>query len=257
LNYLQALALSNTMANMKLKGEASKLALSYLWWVIEPMLYVAVFYLVFEKLLARGGDQFLTFLMVGQIPFLWLSKSINASANALVGAKGIIGQRDIPKFIFPYAVIQENFKKQIVVFLILLIFLVIQGQIPTRKLLGFLLVAAVNYLAIVPMCLLAALAVVYLADIRMLINFFTLFLMFASGIFWDIHSIPDTDTQNLLLTANPFAFLLDAYRAILLRGESPDWLHLGIIAIGSLALLVLTHGLYKAQNNVIARRVLS
>ena len=47
----QSMILVDTLARLHLKGEASRYLLGYLWWLLEPMLYVAVFYIVFEKLL--------------------------------------------------------------------------------------------------------------------------------------------------------------------------------------------------------------
>ena len=171
--------------------------------------------------------------------------------------KKTAGQREIPKFIFPMAIIQEHLKKQLFVFLILLIFLVGKGFTPNGNWFAFVLVALVNYLIIIPLSMLAALVVVYLTDTRMLINFFTLFLMFASGIFWDIHSIPDPSIQRLVLDLNPFAFLIDAYRVILIQGQQPDWAHLGVIALGSLFLLASCLAIYERKSGAIARRVIA
>jgi lipopolysaccharide transport system permease protein len=35
--------LADEMARMALKADASRLYLGYIWWVLEPLLYVAVF----------------------------------------------------------------------------------------------------------------------------------------------------------------------------------------------------------------------
>lgn len=44
----QFFELVDIQARMSLKAEASKLYLSYLWWILEPILYVLVFYFVFD-----------------------------------------------------------------------------------------------------------------------------------------------------------------------------------------------------------------
>ena len=43
------ITLLDTLARFELKADARRYYLGYLWWVLEPMLYVAVFYLVFVK----------------------------------------------------------------------------------------------------------------------------------------------------------------------------------------------------------------
>jgi lipopolysaccharide transport system permease protein len=256
-NYLQTLSLSHTMASFKLKSEASRLILSYLWWVIEPLLYVGVFYLVFDKLLQRGGEDFLTFLIVGKIPFLWFSKSVNGSANALLAGKGLMGQRNFPKHIFPYAIVQENAYKQWAVFLLLFILVLLQGYNITESWFWLPVVIFTNLLLILPISMLASLIVAHIPDFRLLIQLGTLFLMFASGIFFDIHKIADPAIRQLVFDYNPLAFLLDAYRQILMYQSRPDLAHLAVIAGISILLLVFMHWIFKLQSQIIAKKVLS
>jgi lipopolysaccharide transport system permease protein len=256
-NYLQALSLSHTIATMKLKSEASNLVLSYLWWILEPLLYVAVFYVVFEKILNRGGDDFLAFLIVGKIPFLWFSKSVNSSANSLLVGKGIMGQRDFPKHIFPYAYVQENAYKQWAVFLVLFILVLLQGYNITENWFWLPAVIVTNLLLILPLSMLASLIVAHIRDFRLLIQMSTLFLMFSSGIFWDIRKIADPEIQQFVFDYNPIAFLLDAYRQILMYQSQPDLAHLALIAGISLLLLIFMHWIFKLQSYTIAKKVLS
>ena len=66
--------LMNMMARLSLKANAQRYFLGYLWWVLEPLLWVAVFYVVFEVLLKNGRADFLIFLAVGKLTFIWFSK---------------------------------------------------------------------------------------------------------------------------------------------------------------------------------------
>ena len=43
----QTLTLMDVMARLSLKADAQRYFLGYLWWILEPLLWVAVFYLVF------------------------------------------------------------------------------------------------------------------------------------------------------------------------------------------------------------------
>ena len=49
----------DTLARFQLKAEARRFALGYLWWIVEPLLYVAVFYVVFVKLMGNRAIRFL------------------------------------------------------------------------------------------------------------------------------------------------------------------------------------------------------
>ncbi|EED30587.1 hypothetical protein NOR53_501 [gamma proteobacterium NOR5-3] len=79
--------LVDEMARMSLKADASRFYLGYLWWVLEPLLYVAVFYVVFEVLLGTRRPDFLVFLMCGKLTFIWFSKSVVHASRSIVASK--------------------------------------------------------------------------------------------------------------------------------------------------------------------------
>ena len=93
----QTLTLMDVMARLSLKADAQRYFLGYLWWIWEPLLWVAVFYLVFEVFLGSGRADFLMFLAVGKLTFIWFSKSVNQAANSLIAGRGLIGNTDSPK----------------------------------------------------------------------------------------------------------------------------------------------------------------
>ena len=43
----------DTLARIRLRAEARRYGLGYLWWILEPLLYVGVFYLVFVLVLGN------------------------------------------------------------------------------------------------------------------------------------------------------------------------------------------------------------
>lgn len=248
--------LVDTKAKMSLKAEASKLYFSFLWWIIEPLLFVLAFYFVFAVLLQTRQEDFLLFLMCAKIPYMWFSKAVTTASGSIVGNRGIISQIDIPKTIFPYASIQISLYKEIPVFLLLLAMCVYYNYLPSLEWLWLIPLLVVMYLMIVAFGLLTALLVCYADDVRMLINMAMLFLMFTSGIFFDI-SIIHQPLQDYLLTYNPLAFLCDAFRKILMHKGLYNLQHLLVLfAIFSAAIAGL-HLLYRNLSRTIAARVVN
>jgi lipopolysaccharide transport system permease protein len=66
---------------------------------------------------------------------------------------------------------------------------------------------------------------------RMLINMGMMFLLFTSGVFWDVSSIQNADLKQWLLWLNPLAFLLDCYRKVIMQSEYYDVMHLGLLGL--------------------------
>ena len=253
---LDFIILVDTKAKMSLKAEASKLYLSFLWWIIEPMLFVLAFYFVFSVLLQTRQENFLLFLMCAKIPYMWFSKAVTSASASIVGNSGIISQIDISKTIFPYAAIQITVYKEIPVFLLLFSMCAYYGYTPSMEWLWLMPLIVVMYLMIVALGLLTAILVCYADDVRMLINMAMLFLMFTSGVFFDIGDIHQP-IQGYLLTYNPLAFLCDGFRKILMHKGIYNLQHLlALLGIFSLVTAVL-HMIYRNLSRTLAARVVN
>lgn len=256
MNIRKWISLIDLQARMSLKSEASKLYLSYLWWVFEPLLFVGVYYIVFQFLLARGQENFVLFLMCGKVPYLWLSKSITMASNSLLMNKGLIAVTDLPKIIFPYISIQEVLYKQWIVFLLLFIIATYYGSYPDPIWFWLIPLVITNYVFLLCLSLIAAMLVTYVQDFRILINMGLLFLMFASGIFWDVHDIQSEYWQNFVMVANPLAFIIDAYRLIIVDNVLYDTQHLFYLFVIFSAGTFIAHKLFTKLNYSLTRQVL-
>ncbi len=250
-------SLVNMQAKMNLKAEASRFVLSYLWWVIEPMLFVLVFYFVFEVLLDSGRGDFLLFLVCGKIPFMWFSKSVIAASSSILQNKGLIQQIDVPKTLFPYVAVHQALYKQWAVFILLVLFVMFFGHYPSFIWLTLIPLIFVQYLLILCCSLIAALVVCYVKDVQMLISMGMMFLMFSSGIFWDVNALADPSKRELLLIYNPVAFIIDAYRQVLMYDAPYDFAHTLILGGGILILLLTVQFLIHKKSKVIAAKIIS
>ena len=83
----------------------------------------------------------------------------------------------------------------------------------------------------------------------------TLALMFGSGIFWDVRDLPER-AQNLILTWNPLAYLLDAYRQVLLYGEHFDPTGLAIWSGASIVVVYIINKLFRTFSSQLTLRVM-
>lgn len=227
----QYFRLVDTQARMALKADSAQYHLGYIWWILEPLLYVAVFYVVFDVILGGRKPDFLVFLMCGKLPFVWFSKSVTHSSNSIVGSAGLIGKINVPKSLFPMAVIQEGLYKQSTVFLLLFAVVMVAGYMPTLNWVYLLPIMLVQYLMIIACGFIAAILVCYVRDISMLISLFMTFLMFVSGIFWDVRTLASDRMADIVLTYNPLAYILDAYRQVLMHNTAPSLMHLLVLGL--------------------------
>jgi lipopolysaccharide transport system permease protein len=83
------------------------------------------------------------------------------------------------------------------------------------------------------------------------------FLLFTSGIFWDVREIGSPEKVELILALNPIAFMLDAHRQVLMYQTTPDVTHLFLIGLGAGVLIILMVGLMRKYSQYLALKVLT
>ena len=244
------------MARMSLKTEANKLYLSYLWWIVEPSMYIGVFYLVFHYILDSRQEDFIFFLVCGKLPFLWFSKSVLSAADSLLKNRGLIASLDIPNAVFPYVAVLETLYKQWVSLLLLLGAALYFGSYPTLQWLWLLPLVAIMFVVILGVSMIAALLVTMIQDLQIVVSMGILFLMFSSGVFWDVNSIADDRTRELVLLLNPLAFMLDAFRQTLMYGRSFDIDQALFILAAFATCIVIAHLIFVRASNHLSKHVL-
>jgi lipopolysaccharide transport system permease protein len=223
------LALYKTYA--ELKSEAARTYLSFLWWIVEPVLMMMVFYLVFGLLLNRFAEDFVPFLLVGLIVWRWFDSSISSGSAAILSNRPLMNQVYVPKVIFPIVSLLVNTFKFAVVFLLLVIFLQFYGKTFTVAYWGLPLLLTSQFCLNVACAFFLAATVPLLPDLRIVVTNVMRVLFFLSGVFFSTERIPDSYREYLSL--NPMFTLIENYRSVLLMGTWPDFSPLATIVLVS------------------------
>lgn len=243
-----------TKARLNLKSEASSNYLSYLWWIIDPLLYLSVYYVVFSLLLDRGGDGFVSFLLVGLIPYQWFSKTIQSCAGSIIGGRGLMNQVHLSPLFFPLVTITQNLGKQLLIFVLLFSFLPWYSASPSIEWLSILLIILIQLVFISSLGTLLALIIPFSRDLLKLVPTALQFMMFISGIFFQADRIPEQ--WQPLFYSNPLASLLKEYRHVIFDNQWPDWHYLSIPLIYTLASIIVISIIYKKVETTYPRLVL-
>ncbi len=220
-----------------LRTEARQTYLSFLWWIIEPVMYMGMFYFVFGHLYSRGdGSDFVPFLLCGLTAWKWFGSAVDSGANAIKANGSLMGQVHVPKIIFPSITILHGTVKFLFVLTILLIFMQFYGEGANLYYLGLMIVLFVQLLLIMACAYTLAAIVPFVPDVMNLVRNALQLMFFLSGIFYKVDDFPET-VQHYLY-ANPMVSIIKAYRVILIDGQWPNWIALGIIGVVSTGFIV-------------------
>jgi len=238
-----------------LRSEASQSYLSYAWWILEPLMQMAVYYIVFDIFLHRGGPDFVPFLLCGIVPFLWFSRTVSNSSRSIMGGRGLISQTYLPKPFFPLVVIGQDLVKQQFVFFLLFSFILYFGYEPSVEWLWFIPIVLTQLLLIIAIAFLVAFIVPFARDLQYLVTAGMQMLMFGSGIFYSYKDVLLPEHREFFLM-NPMANLIVSYRMVLMDGTAPLTSSLLVIAVVSIFFIFLMSQAMQRFNNTLTRLAL-
>jgi lipopolysaccharide transport system permease protein len=206
---------------------------------LEPILTIAVFYVVFGMLFERGGEGFVSFLLLGVTAWFWFQNSVSRSVSSIRKEMRLMSQVYVPKYAFPLtAVVFMLFKNLFVIAVLVGTLMVIET--PSFTWVFYILISLVQFILILGIALLVAAIVPFIPDLVLVIPPLLRLAMFLSGVFYAQDMIPPEYVPYFRY--NPMAGLIMEYRKIMLLEQMPDFVYLFKVAL--ISSLILTFALW-------------
>jgi len=193
------------------------------WAILQPAMMMVVMTIFFAHLaqVSSGGMPYYVFVYAGLLPWTFFATAIANSANSIVGAERLITKIYFPRLAIPFASVGAAVVDFVVAFGLLVVLMLWEGIAPGLNVLLMPLIFGVMVLAAVGVgTLLAALNVSY-RDFRYVVPFMIQVWMFATPTIYMQPPEGGSVIGRLLLTLNPMAGLIAAFRASCLGGEIP------------------------------------
>ncbi|WP_042143750.1 ABC transporter permease [Paucisalibacillus sp. EB02] len=234
-----------------LKAEHRNSFLGYFWWLLDPLLNVAVYYFVVVIILERGGPEYPTFLVIGLVVWRWISSSINSSARSVLKYRSIINQVYLPKSIFPLAFTLTQLFNFAFGLVVIGVFLAFFGVMPDWQIVYLPVLIMITLVFLLAIGLFLGYFTVFIRDIDNLLTYVTRIFFYASPIIWVGSMLPEK--YSFVVDYNPIAILINSYRAILMgEGLSPNFIGLGIIFLVSIIVVIfMLHHYSKNEHKII------
>lgn len=249
---LQALRIAIYKSSGDLKTETSRYFLSFLWWIVDPLIYFSVFYFLFAGGFRGGqGPEYAIFLIIGLTTFRWLNSTVNSAAMSISMNQNLIKLIYLPKWIFPLNVFFVNTVKFLVILVVAILIANIAGYPMSWYYLYLPLIICIQGALTLGMALPLAAIVPFVPDLQFIIGNVMMALFFLSGVFFDVSDM--SENVQRLFYLNPAAGVLKAYRVVLMEAAAPNWIHLLWAAFVSLVLVAIGLYLLKRFDKVYAK----
>lgn len=216
-------------------------ALGIAWAIIRPLLYMAVFVLVFAKIarLDTHPISYPLFVLSGMLPWSFFSNCLADSGMSLIQNSPLLTKVYFPRMILPFTSIIVNFIDFFISLLMLFIVMYFMGSFDVLTLcflpLFLLLTLALN----VGMSLWSAALTVRFRDLRFLVPFITQFGMFVSPVGYSSDLVPEL--WKWLYFLNPMAGIIEGVRWSCF-GVYHSYLPLAVSLSIFMTVLILTSG---------------
>lgn len=203
-------------------------ALGIVWYVMVPVLTLAMYTLVFTKIFpARwGGDgsgtmTFALLFFVGLIIFTVFMETANRSAGLMKENQNYIKKVVFPVEVLPVVVLIVSMINGLISSVVALaMYLWIFGAPPLTILLVPLMILPLLLFSLGFGLIVSSLGV-FIRDVSQIITLMSSFLLFLSPIFYPISAVPVALRNYIYL--NPLTSILEQTRGVVFRGEMPNW----------------------------------
>lgn len=203
-----------------------------LWTQVYPLLLLTVYSFVFSIIFRTDTPRFPLFLFVGIAVWNFFSSSILLGTNSILANAHLVTRISFPRELVTVSAVLIALIDLAMSHLILLLGAVIYGVAPAWSWLALPGVVVLMVLFCLGLGLILATAVVYMRDVRFLVEVAVMMLMFLSAVFYSQDAVPESVAW--MFRINPLAVAISAYRGAFLDGIWPSvvtWATLSALAV--------------------------
>lgn len=208
----------------EVKGRYRQMAFGPLWIVLQPLVQMVIFSLIFGKLarLPSDGVPYPIFAYVALLPWQFFANSVRQSAASLLRQSNVIAKVYFPRLVIPISSVLAacvDFVASFVVLAGMIVFYRVRLTWAVFTLPLYLLLAAATALGIG--LWLAGLAVKF-RDVAIGLNFGVTVWQYLTPVAYSTTLIPEQ--WHTLYRLNPMTGVIEGFRwALLGTGHAPDW----------------------------------
>jgi len=233
----------------ELRAQHMDTTLGAIWHLLNPILQVAIYYLIFGLVLRvdHGVDNFIGYLAVGVFVFHWMNRAITGGASTIAGNEGLIRSLQFPRALLPIATVVRETLAFVPGILVMVVVVLLTGEGITVR---WLLVPVAFVLGVL-FCLggafLTARITDLLRDTQNLLPFVFRLVFYMSGVLYVVdsrfHEAFQHSWVRAAFIANPFYALLSIWRDALMTSQSIGNLTLLWLSAGTWAIVLAVAGL--------------
>lgn len=241
----------SSLIRRELRGKYKASVLGFLWTLMNPLLQMLIYIVVFSYILKSGIENFPIFLFVSLVPWNFFSISVTSGSTCVINQENLIKKIYFPRMVLPIAYVSSMFINMLLTFIVIFAVLFITGYGINVAAVCFLpLIMLIEYILALGICMLTSALAVYFRDLEYIMGIITMAWMYLTPILYTADMVPDN--IRAIFNLNPMTPIIIAYQQILYSKQLPDLGSLVQAAIIGLAVLAIgCFGFKKMQKKFV------
>jgi lipopolysaccharide transport system permease protein len=227
--------------------------LGFLWTLANPLLFLGVFFFLFQVVLDSGVRKFTSYTLIGMLIYTWFQSSLVEACSIARSNRGLVRRPQFKVAVLPLVSVMGNLIHLLLAFPILVVILLLDGSQPSAALSALPIVIVVQFMLTAGLAYFGAAVSILYRDVGFLIGALLRMFFFLTPIFYEVSKVPSQ--YQALYSLNPLVPLLDAYRNPLIHGLPPSWDSLAGVGLIALMLAILGYKVFVKISHRLAEEL--
>jgi lipopolysaccharide transport system permease protein len=204
---------------LKLRYRGS--TIGFLWTLLNPLLLMLVYTLVFSVYFRLDMAKYPAFLFSGLLPWIWFASSLQQGVTCILDGAGLVTRSQFPAEVLPVVTLTANTVNFLLTLPLLFAFLLAFQVKMGVALLMLPILIGLEYLMALGLVLVLSALNIHFRDLQHIIIHLLTVLQFLTPIFYPLTLIPEQLRPWSFV--NPLTLLISAFQDVLFFNRLPPW----------------------------------
>ena len=196
--------------------------LGAVWAMVQPVVTVAMYYVVFDVIMGTGNAMvpdkpYVLFLTAGLVPWFYFNEALNNGTNALLEYNYLVKKVVFKISVLPIIKIIAATFIHVFFVLVMLVIAAIYGYYPTIYMIQLIYYSLCLFIFVLGLCYSTCAIMVFFKDIAQIISILLQIGMWATPILWDVNTL--SPTVQMIVKINPLVYIVNGYRSAIFEKQ--------------------------------------
>ncbi len=196
--------------------------LGAVWAMVQPVVTVAMYYVVFDVIMGTGNAMvpdkpYVLFLTAGLVPWFYFNEALNNGTNALLEYNYLVKKVVFKISVLPIIKIIAATFIHVFFVLVMLVIAAIYGYYPSIYMIQLVYYSFCLFVFVLGLCYSTCAIMVFFKDIGQIISILLQIGMWATPILWDVNTL--SPTVQMIVKINPLVYIVNGYRTAIFEKQ--------------------------------------